>query len=75
MFLSGRKKYLKKSDFGRINGWYVELGKERIAELVNPELRDQFWYAYDLLIYQNAKNKDLRCQIFWDNENIRFLSK
>ena len=44
----GRARSLLRSDFGRRDGWYIELAGAVIGELEDPLWVDMFWDSYSL---------------------------
>lgn len=75
LFKSKRKRELHDSDFGRKDGWYVELNSIRIAELINPNHHEMFWVYYDLIILDSDLTCEIQNEDFWLNDSLRFFSK
>lgn len=73
-FKSRKISALKSTDFGRKNGWNVELNDQVIAKLKNPVFVDMFWYSYDLEIVEAAMSGQLADKFFWDRDGLRFYS-
>lgn len=62
-----RKRYLKSSEYGRSDGWYVELAGVRVAELTDAQWSDMFWDSYAI----TAIPGDGTSPIF-DDDNWRY---
>jgi len=43
---------LKKSNFGRDFGWFIELEDKVIGELVNNTYHEMFWVKYEIIAYE-----------------------
>ncbi len=41
-----RARWLTRSNFGRNDGWFVELDGRVVGELDDPRWEDMFWYSY-----------------------------
>ncbi|MEZ4954773.1 MAG: hypothetical protein R2825_14495 [Saprospiraceae bacterium] len=62
------------SNFGRKDGWIIELNSKKIAELIDPIFEDMFWYSYEVKIIDSFYHKDLFTTEFWENDELKFLS-
>ena len=67
-----RKRELRKSNYGREYGWYLECEGKDVGELVNPEWVEMFWTSYEIISYDDSivYNKDL-----WTNCVFRYRNK
>jgi len=65
---------LKKSNWGRSFGWYVELNGEKIGELSYNEFEDMFWVSYKIIPYQGYEKQILDFQN-WQACRFKFLNK
>ncbi len=69
------KKELKKSNWGRDYGWFIEYESNIIGELVLWKQTDMFWYSYKVI----TKNKKWENIVFdektWKNSELKFLNK
>jgi hypothetical protein len=70
-----RRKALKKSNFGRSEGWIVELNGKKIAEFINPLAYDHFAFVYELIVLDESLEKEMENYEFWDTTALRFISK
>jgi hypothetical protein len=70
-----RRKALKKSNFGRSEGWVVELNGRNIAEFINPIEHDQLRFIYNLSILDKSMEEELMSSNFWDRNDLKFFSK
>jgi hypothetical protein len=41
-----RARFLCSSNYGRLDGWYVELDGTPVGELSDARFEDMFWYSY-----------------------------
>jgi len=41
-----RARYLRDTDLGRADGWWLELDGVRVGELFDPQYLDMFWDSY-----------------------------
>lgn len=58
---------LKKSDLGRNFNWYIEYNDVIIAELIDCQWVDMFWYSYVLKSLNNKWNQTLTDPNSWGN--------
>ena len=69
------KKELKKSNFGRNYGWYIEYNGETIGELIDWKSIDIFWCSYKIVpINDNWKNIIFNEKL-WQNCEFKFKNK
>lgn len=62
------------SNYGRLDGWYIEFNGEVIGELVNYEYMDMFWDSYRIVPYDDAGKQILADDKHWD-DSFRFRNK
>lgn len=67
-----RRLEIWQSDFGRDEGWYVELEGVRVAELVDCQGQQMFWDAYRIVPLENELGirDQLFQRAFWDNSQL-----
>jgi hypothetical protein len=70
-----RRQTLKKSNFGRNEGWIVELNGKKIAEFINPRAYDHFAFVYELIVLDESLKKEMENYKFWNTTALRFMSK
>jgi len=66
---------LKKSNWGRNYGWYIEYEGEHIGELVDYEWKDMFWDSYILKSKHEKWNKILTDENSWNQLIFKFKNK
>lgn len=74
IFKSKREKALEASDYGKKDGWYVELDDKKIVQLTNVRYGEMFWDAYDFTILDISKSNEIKDQDFWVNDKLKFYS-
>lgn len=73
-----RRLQIWQSNYGRDDGWYVELEGVRVAELVDCQFVDMFWDCYRIIPLENELNvnDELFQREFWDNfQKLIFRSR
>ena len=70
-----RRKRIKASNYGRKEGWYIELEGRRIGEIINPERVAEFWHQYELILFDQSLSNTIENYKFWDNPSLRYFSK
>lgn len=75
IFKSKRRKKLEQSDYGRVEGWEVELDSVKIARLVRPTNEDMFWYSYELDLINPLFKEEIYKAFFWEKGHLTFFSK
>ena len=68
------KKKLKKSNWGRDYGWFIEFEGKKIGELVDAEFEDMFWYKYKIISYDGFE-KILLNSKNWKESKFQFRNK
>jgi len=70
-----RRKRVKASNYGRKEGWYIELEGGRIGEIINPERIAEFWHQYELILFDKSLSDAVENYEFWDNPSLMYFSK
>jgi hypothetical protein len=65
---------LRKSNYGRDFGWFVEFENQVLGELIEPIFADMFWMRYTVIIYPNMENI-IRNKEIWDECLTKFRNK
>jgi len=65
---------LKKSNWGRDFGWFIELDGKNVGELANNKFEDMFWVSYKVIAYHGYE------EVILDSENwlkcrFKFVNK
>ena len=66
---------LKKSDYGRNYGWWVELDGKVLGELINVKWEEMFWDSYELWPIDKGDEAKLFDTELWDNNRFKFRNK
>ncbi len=67
---------LRKSNFGRLDGWYIEYQGETIGELVDYRWNDMFWDSYRLIPKEDDHCKELlRRDDLWLSWAFQYVNK
>jgi hypothetical protein len=66
---------LRRSNYGRDYGWFIELDGERVGELVDVKWEDQFWFSYRVVPANAACEEILLQKDLWDRDRFRFTNK
>jgi hypothetical protein len=69
------KKELKKSNFGRDYGWYIEYDGKAIGELIDWKFTDMFWCDYKIVSLNNEWESILFDEKRWQNCEFKFKNK
>ncbi|OEK08666.1 hypothetical protein A8C32_04240 [Flavivirga aquatica] len=69
------KKELKKSNFGRDYGWYIEYEGKIVGELVDWKFTDMFWCSYKVVSICNEWEHILFDEKLWQNCEFKFKNK
>lgn len=73
--ISERKKRIIDSNYGRKEGWYIELEGRRIGEIINPEHVAEFWHQYELILFDHSLSNAVENYEFWENPSLKYFSK
>jgi len=65
---------LKKSNWGRSFGWFIELNGEIIGELVDDKFDDMFWVRYTIVPYDGFEEFLFNHQN-WDESRFKYRNK
>jgi hypothetical protein len=70
-----RKLRIRKTNYGRDCGWYVERNGQRIAMLIDPKWEDMFWVSYLLVPLTDDIDlrQRLRMDTFWNHAEAEGL--
>jgi hypothetical protein len=66
---------LRKSNYGRLDGWYIELDGEVQGELVDYQFEDMFWDSYQVIPKDDLSNEILLRQALWYGCKFKFRNK
>lgn len=69
------RKELKKSNYGRDFGWYIEYQNNIIGELIYNKPLDMFWCSYDIIAKDEKWEKILFNEKMWEDYQFKFLNK
>jgi len=69
------KKELKKSNFGRDYGWYIEYKGNIVGELVDCKFTDTFWCSYKVVPINDEFKNIVFNEDLWQNSEFKFKSK
>ncbi|MGY3794890.1 hypothetical protein [Aquimarina sp. 433] len=69
------KKELKKSNFGRDYGWYIEYEGKIVGELVDWKLTDMFWCSYKVVPINDELKNIVFNENLWQNCKFKFKNK
>lgn len=75
IFKSKRRKKLEQSDYGREEGWIIEVDAVKIAALIKPIYEDMFWYSYELVLINTLFKCEIYEALFWERSDLFFFSK
>lgn len=70
-----RASYLVRSDFGRVDGWYIELDGRVIGDLADPFWADQFWHSYTVTTKSQDDDALIRDDRLWSEGRFTFRSR
>ena len=73
-----RRLRIWQTNYGRDEGWHVELEGVRVAELVDCQFADHFWDSYQIVPVANEweDEKGLLKRMFWDDfKNLTFRNR
>lgn len=70
-----RNKQLKETDYGRNKGWNIEIDGIKVGELINPKVRGQLRYEYELVLCKSNFIVEIRNNTFWERNDLMFFSK
>ncbi|MBX2840884.1 MAG: hypothetical protein KTR26_03885 [Flammeovirgaceae bacterium] len=70
-----RYREFKNSNYGREDGWYIELKGEVLGELIECKWEDMFWDSYEIHSIAEDKEKSLFDTKLWDNNRFDFRNK
>ncbi len=68
-------KELKRSNFGRKFGWFIEFEGEIIGELIDYEFYDMFWDSYRIIPKNEKWKLLLFSKNFWNENDFKFKNK
>lgn len=68
-------KELKKSNWGRDYGWFIEYKGEIIGELIDSEFQDMFWNSYKIISKDKESEPYLFDEDLWDQVLFKFKNK
>ena len=66
--------YLVKSDFGRADGWQIELDGRAVGRLTDPFWEDQFWHSYAVTANTEDEAPLIRDDQLWSESKFAFRS-
>ena len=66
---------LKKSNWGREFGWYIEYEEEVIAELVECKFYDMFWDSYEIILTDSKYKIYILDEKLWKTVAFKFRNK
>jgi len=66
---------LRKSNWGREHGWYIEFEGEIIGELIDYEFSDMFWDSYKIISKNEKWDLYLFDEKLWDESAFKFKNK
>lgn len=66
---------LRKSNYGRAYGWFIELDGQRVGELVDSHWEDMFWCSYQVIAVDGACKEILSQDDLWNDGRFRFKNK
>jgi hypothetical protein len=66
---------VQQSDFGRSDGWYIELDGEVLGELIDCRQEDMFWDSYAIIPANDSSNEILAQEDLWDACRFSFRNK
>lgn len=65
---------LKKSNWGRNYGWFIEFEKNKIGELVEVKNIDMFWFEYKIIPYNGFEKIVLNFEN-WEQGRFKYQNK
>ncbi len=69
------KKELKRSNFGRDYGWYIEYEGKTVGELIDCKFTDMFWCSYTIIPISNKWEHLLFDEKLWENCKFKFRNR
>ena len=66
---------LKKSNYGRDYGWFIELDNEVIGELIDCQFIEMFWDSYLVKATSIGSQKILLNPKYWEECKFKFRNK
>lgn len=70
-----RARYLVRSNFGRDDGWYIELDGNLVGELSDARWSDMFWDSYAVTEHPISESSALRDDTLWSHCKFTFRNR
>ena len=70
-----RARDLLVSNYGRADGWYVELDDQRVAELTRVNFEDMFWDSYEVSANTYDDAPQIRDDALWAAARFCFRNR
>jgi hypothetical protein len=71
----GRARDLLVSNYGRADGWFVELDDKRVAELTGVRSEDMFWDSYEVASNSHDDGSQIRDDALWHACRFSFRNR
>jgi len=66
---------LRRSNFGRMDGWFIEFDGEIVGELIEYRQEDMFWDSYRIVPKNELSEKIIAQKELWDKCKFRVKNK
>jgi hypothetical protein len=70
-----RARLLHSSNFGRCDGWYIELDGNLVGELSDARFEDMFWYSYAVEEIVTAGRSPIFDDDLWNACRFKFRNR